>query len=167
MKTSWMKIKIFGAVLSILVFIFMGIVFFVPEGDYLIPFENASAQSVSREFLRALVDHQEARLKSLSTASLLPKIDQWLNDHQEVACEGPLWWEPQNSPAFTSEIISKETNLQRIHLVLSIECDKQKVFYCIRVSDLSLILTDEGWLVEDWAHLNEQLLSLSATCHVE
>ena len=165
MKTPSIKIVSLLAIIAIISF--LGLVFIVPEGDYIVPIGKDSAHVVSQEFLRAMADHQEGRLKSLSMSILWPKLDHWLNNHQEVDCGGPLWWEPLDSSPFSSEIISNEPNRQRMHLALSRECQKQEIIYCARVSDLKLVLTNEGWLVEDWEHLNEQLLPSTTVCRIE
>jgi len=146
---------------------FCGFVLFVPEGDYVIPYGRDFAEPVSQEFLRALIDHQEARLKSLSQSTLWPKIDQWLDTHQEVDCDAPLWWEPLDNSPFSRQVISAEPNKQQMHLVLARECQEQAIVYCARLSDLNLVLTDKGWLIEDFGPLNEQLLTSTATCRVE
>ncbi len=138
-----------------------------PEGHYLVPRGREHAHLVSELFLSALVDHQTRTLRALSDDELDSHIDNWLETHQEVDCDGPLWWELLDIPPITHQFFVDEPDYKQESLVLYRQCANIPMNYCVKMSNIQLRLTDEGWMVENWEAVQEELVADYAVCPFE
>lgn len=155
------------SVVLAIVILLCSIISIVPEGHYLVPVNRERPHHVSALFINALVDHQASTLKSLSKSELLPRIENWLETHEEVNCNGPLWWQVLDVPPIAQELIVNEPGYKQESLVHYRQCMNVPMNYCVKVSNIDLRLTDDGWLIENWENIEEELVPAYALCPFE
>jgi hypothetical protein len=153
-----------GMLIIMLIVVPIGLFLAVPEAEYLIPIGRQFPNGVSGRFLSAMIDHQGRALKAITAPELWPRIDEWLETHQEVDCAGPLWWEPLDIPPITREVLVDEPTFRQESVVLARECSNEPITYCAKLVQISLRLTGEGWIVEDWRDIEESQVGLYSGC---
>jgi hypothetical protein len=96
------------------------------------------------ETLQSLVDPDEHH-----------RIEEWVENHEAVTiCAAPPW-DLENPPWFAVGSTSVDGNSRVETLTLSLPCPDRGRYYCLRIEDIALERTTDGWQLYDWGEIRE------------
>jgi hypothetical protein len=127
---------------------------FSKEAIFLLLNRNQAFQ-VTQAFSLALMENRVETLRSIIDPDEWHQIEVWVDGHDAVTnCAAPPW-DLEHPPWFAVGSTSTDGKTRDETLQLSLPCPEEEKYYCLKIEDIMLERTDDGWLIKDWGAIRE------------
>lgn len=112
--------------------------------------QHTEPETIAFDFIEALVNADFERAKSLTIEEQWDRIEEWMEERQPFKCQGGEWDTTGISGGGNYNTVDNEWNWSGVY-----QCTSQETPYCLRVNDILMKETGNGWKVYDWGKICE------------